>query len=224
MLRRSILVASFVLSLRGTGAVIDTFTSGDQAIHWPTDRGSVAVRSEVPISGSLFETRFLYFRSGGVQSLAVTTGEQVLGYDLGPDGGGYFRFGYRSSTPVDLRTGGATILRFSFEGATAGTRFPANLELVTASGIARYSWGFQLTNVFNDHPGAFTVDVPLSELSGGNLAQVTELTFDGLRITAGGSFRLSRVETIPEPAPLGLVLCAAVRLLVSRSRMEARRS
>lgn len=214
---RALLIA-VALSLQAPGAVIDTFTSGDQAVSWPSGQGSVAITSEAPIAGSLFDTRYLYFRSGGVQSLAVTTSEQNLAYDLGPDGGGYFRFGYRSSTPVDLLGGGASILRFYFEGATSGTRFPANLEFMTASGVARYSWGFELTSIFNGNDGPFVVDVPLAEINGGDLTQVTELTINALRITAGGSFRLSGVETIPEPAPIGLLLFAAVRLLWVRSR------
>jgi hypothetical protein len=218
MNRWQLLLISLTLALQAPGAVIDTFASGDHSLSWPPARGSVAVTSEVPISNSLFDTRYLSFRNGGVQSLAVTTSEQILAYDLGSEGGGYFRFGYRSSTPVDLLGGGASILRFHFEGATGGTRFPANLEFVTASGLARYSWGFLLTGVFNGNDGPFVVDVPLSAISGGDLTQVTEMTFDALRIAAGGSFRLSRVETIPEPSPIGLTLLVAVPLLMRRSR------
>ena len=211
-------LVSIALALHAPAAVIDTFTSGDQAISWPPAQGSAAITSEVPITGSLFDTRFLSFRSGGVQSLTATTSEQVLDYSLGPDGGGYFQFGYRSTAPINLLGGGASILRFYFEGATGGTRFPASLDLITSSGPAGYTWGFDLTSIFNENEGSFVVDVPLAQISGGDLTQVTELTFDALRITAGAGFRLSRIETIPEPAPLALLFLGAAPFVFARSR------
>jgi hypothetical protein len=211
----SVLVA---LSLQSPAAVIDTFASGGQAIAWPPIQGAVAVTSEVPVVGGLFDTRFLYFRSGGTQSLTVTTSEQILEYALGSDGGGYFQFGYRSASPVNLLGDGASSLRFHFEGATAGTRFPANLYLATASGQAAYSWGFALTDIFNGNDDSFIVDVPLAQFRGGDLTQVTELTFDALRITAGGGFRLSKIETVPEPAAPILFLFGAIPFVLRRSR------
>lgn len=220
MKRSGPLLMVLTLTLPATAAVIDTFTSGDQAISWPAAQGTAAVTSEVPIAGSLFDTRYLRFYFGGSQSLTVTSNEQALAYDLGT-GVGYFEFGYRSASPVDLFAGGASILRFHFEGASGGTRFPANLAIATASGTALYSWGFALTDLFNDHEGAFVVDVPLSQIKGGDLTRVTELAFDAFRISGDAGFRLSRIETIPEPTPLALLLLGGLPFLFARSRLPA---
>ncbi|MFC0019510.1 hypothetical protein [Roseibacillus persicicus] len=217
------ILISLALAFQASGAVIDTFTTGDQEVSWPPDHGSVAITSEVPILGSLFDTRFLHFSDGGVQRLSVTTSEQILAYDLGPDSTGYFQFGYRSTTPVDLLGEGASILRLHFDGGTSGTEgrpFSASLGLATESGVAGFSWDFKLSTIFNDNDGAFVVDVPLVEITGGDLSQVTELTFDSIRISGGAGFRLTRVETIPEPTPIVLLLFVAIRMLLVRSRSE----
>jgi hypothetical protein len=211
-------VLALAMSTQSQAAVIDTFVSGSQGISWPPAQGSAAITTIVPLVDSLFETRFLSFRVGGSQSLTVTTSEQILEYSLGLGGGGYFQFGYRSLIPVNLLGDGASMLRFHFDGATAGTRFPANLLLVTSAGQATYSWGFELTSIFNDNDGSFTVDVPFSEIRGGDLTRVTEIIFDGLRITEGAGFRISRIETIPEPETLGIILLGAIPFLLKRSR------
>jgi hypothetical protein len=216
-------MVAFGGAVQSQAAVIDVFASGNQSIAWPPPVGSAAIIDSVPISGSLFETRYLSFRSGGSQTLRVTTDEQVLEYGLGLGGGGYFEFGYRSNLPVDLHAGGATALRFHFEGATAGTRFPASLRFMTLAGEASYSWGFELTGIFNGHDTSFVVDVPFSEIRRGDLSQVTGMTFEGLRITEGGGFKLSKIETIPEPSMAvmtmmgGSLLCAARRRARRRS-------
>ncbi len=202
----------------GTAAVIDTFATGNQGISWPPAQGGAAITDETPIAGSIFDTRFLHFKFGGPQSLTVTTSEQILEYTLGPEGRGYFQFGYRSASPVILLGGGQTVLRFSFEDAKGGRSFPASLRIATTSGTASYSWNFALTDIFRNNDGAFHVDVPLSEINGGDLSQVTELTFDAYRIAEGAGFRLTRIETIPEPGPTLLFLLATLPFAFRRTR------
>jgi hypothetical protein len=216
MKRLSPCLVALVWAVGADAAVIDTFASGGQSIAWPPPSGMAAVTDTVPLTGSLFETRFLSFRFGGSQSLRVSPGEQTLEYVLGAGGGGYFQFGYRSQTPVNLLADGATMLRFHFDGASAGTSFPASLRFATSAGEATYSWDFQLTAIFNGHEAAFVVDVPFSAIRRGDLTQVTELTFDGFRITEGGGFKLSKIETIPEPSTAGLLLLGGILLSLAR--------
>ncbi len=137
-------------------------------IAWPAAEENGAVTDNVPISGSLFQSRFLSFNSGGSQSLTVITGLPQLEYSLAPGSTGYFQFGYNSIAPVDLWGGEASAIRFHFAGASGGTRFPASLRLQTASGPANCG-GVGLHEIFNAHNEAFFVDVPLSKITGGYL-------------------------------------------------------
>lgn len=215
------MVCMACLSLASSAAVIDAFTSGFQAVSWPPAQGR-EVLDVTAIDDSLFDSRFLRFRSGGSQSLTVTTETQELNYSLGLDGGGYFQFGYRSTTPVSLLGDGASVLRFSFASANAGPMFPAQLVIQTSAGLARYSWGVTtLVDAFASHDGAFSIDVPLAEIKGGDLTRVTELTFDAYRISPAASFRLTRIETVPEPASWSLIaLATAAACLVRLRKLE----
>lgn len=213
------MIAVFALSFQSEAAVIDLFSSGIQEIAWPPVNGQARITSTATLADSLFTTRFLSFYHGGSQSLAVIASEQALEYRLSSGSTGYFQFGYRSPSPINLLADGATMLRFHFDDATAGTHFPAQLEFATAAGMAKYSWDLRLTSIFNSNYGAFTVDVPFSQLRGGDLTSVTAITFDGYRISEGAGFRLSKIETVPETTMMGMLLLAASSLTLKRSRM-----
>lgn len=218
MIAQFLLASGVFFPSIAAAAVIDNFATGDQMITRPAGQGNAAITDTAPISGSLFQSRFLSFSFGGSQSLTVTTDLQQLEYSLAPGDNGYFQFGYDSTTPVDLWGGGASAIRFHFASASGGTRFPANLRIQTDAGPATYSWGFALTDIFNAHHDAFFVDVPLSKITGGDLSRVTQLTFDAYRIQGSSGFHLTGIETIPEPSSLFLLPAGVAPFVFGRSR------
>lgn len=215
-----------MLSIHAQAAVIDNFASGNQAIFRESSWDSPPIRSEVPISDSLFESRFVSLSYGSSQSLTVTNSGQVLEYQVGLGEGGYFDISYRSRTPVNLLGAGATAFRFHFDGGyidgeRSSPRFPNNLALVTVAGRATSPlWGDRLRTATDENQGPFIIDAPFSEFIGAvDLTQVTELTFSGSRIFHRVGFRLTRIETIPEPSLVGIFLIGALPFFLKRSRI-----